>query len=73
MKMNNFKKVPEEMRKKYWLDKCPICGGDVVSACRCIRNERWCANGHQWRRDKDGHAIICGDNHTDIKGDENVK
>ena len=71
--MNNFKIVTPEMKKKYWLDKCPICAGDCVSACRCPRNERWCANNHHWRRDKDGHAIMCGLNHTDMEGDENAK
>lgn len=36
----------------YWLDACPICGGKVVSACRCPDNDRTCEQGHVWTRDR---------------------
>ena len=26
--------------RNYTLDKCPICDGGVIKACRCLRNER---------------------------------
>jgi len=52
--------------RAYWLDKCPVCGKDCIRACRCPRNERWCEDGHHWRRDSSGSAIMCGKGHTDI-------
>jgi hypothetical protein len=61
-----MKIATKEMVKKYWLDKCPVCGGTCISACRCPRNERWCPLDHHWRRLDDGSAVMCGKNHTDI-------
>lgn len=55
---------PEQV-KNYTLDLCPICGGRVTYACRCLLNERTCDNGHHWRRLDDGRAIMCNKNHTD--------
>lgn len=56
----------QEAIKKYWTDTCPICDGIVISACRCLRNERQCSNGHQWRRLEDGRAMLTtGNGHRD--------
>ena len=41
----------------YWEDHCPGCGEKANSGCRCLVNSRSCRNGHEWYRDKQGHAI----------------
>lgn len=33
-------------------DACPECGEKPAGACRCLLNDRFCANGHSWRREK---------------------
>lgn len=47
----------------YTKDACPECGGKVVAACRCPKNDRVCANRHCWRRLEDGSAAILNDPH----------
>ena len=29
-------------------DHCTVCGGEYVAQCRCMRSDRYCANGHRW-------------------------
>jgi hypothetical protein len=41
----------------YWEDHCPGCGEKATSVCRCLINSRLCSNGHEWYRDKQGHAV----------------
>lgn len=43
-------------QRDYTKDHCPVCGGGAVSACRCRRNDRRCANGHYWEW-RDGERI----------------
>lgn len=38
-------------------DTCPYCGRKATHWCKCPRNERFCKNGHAWRRADDGEAI----------------
>lgn len=46
---------PEQVQK-YWLDRCPECGGEVKMACKCTINERICINDHTWARRPNGEA-----------------
>jgi hypothetical protein len=41
----------------YWEDICPTCKTKAVSGCRCMINERTCANGHTWYW-KNGEVIL---------------
>lgn len=52
-----------EKALKYWLDECPVCKSECVSACRCPRSERWCKNGHNWRRFVDGSFVLLDSPH----------
>lgn len=55
-------------------DKCPICESKAISACRCPLNDRRCANGHWWRRDKlDDHPIVLDGPHGPEKDLEFAK
>lgn len=49
--------------KDWTLDHCPKCGQKAVMACRCILNDRQCANHHYWRRFKDGTAVLVDSPH----------
>lgn len=44
-------------------DKCPSCGGKVVSRCRCLIGSCVCENGHEWYRDKQTGRAIAGNGH----------
>ena len=42
-----------------WDDHCPECGYKCIAACKCLLNDRKCANGHWWRREyKTDKAIM---------------
>jgi hypothetical protein len=47
----------------YWLDTCPICGAPCTNACRCLRNDRYCDNGHVWERLDNGGAFMLTSGH----------
>jgi len=64
--MSLLKKATIRMIKYWWLDKCPICGGKCIAACKCSRSERNCENGHYWRRDMTGKAILLTKEYEDI-------
>ena len=69
----DMKKATHEQVYHYWLDTCPICGGEVTDACRCMRNERHCKKGHQWRRLEDGTPVLTtGHGHQDLPSEEQI-
>ena len=47
-----------EKRLSWSDDYCPECGGKAVAACKCILNDRKCAQGHFWRRVGDDNKAI---------------
>ncbi|TXI11129.1 MAG: hypothetical protein E6Q76_02965 [Rhizobium sp.] len=47
----------------YWEDNCPECGAQAKSGCRCVRNDRWCTNGHVWERLRDGSPVLLDRGH----------
>lgn len=50
-----------EQVRSYSLDLCPVCNTKAISGCRCILNNRRCANGHHWRRLDNGVAVMMDD------------
>jgi hypothetical protein len=56
-----IERITEEPIKKshppYWEDICPICKTKAITGCRCIINDRKCANNHTWHW-KDGKVVI---------------
>lgn len=39
-------------------ERCPTCGGESMTACRCFRADRTCANGHGWHTCMKHNAVV---------------
>ncbi|AMV25508.1 hypothetical protein VT84_14005 [Gemmata sp. SH-PL17] len=50
----------------YSQDSCPECGEAAKATCRCIRNDRWCKNGHTWERLTDGTPVLLDGGHGKV-------
>jgi hypothetical protein len=59
-------KAREPYQGAYPGDKCPECGEPPKSACRCIRNDRFCPNGHVWERLEGGEPALLDKAHGSV-------
>lgn len=52
----NREKASIDDTGKPYSDKCPECGQEYTTQCRCFIGNRTCANKHNWYHGKNGNA-----------------